>query len=202
MRILKSISIIVIINFNSCSLLESILNQNKIQKPEVQFTNVKIAGLSFDKVDLLFDIKIANPNSVDIDLAGFDYELLVNQKSVISGQQKDQVKIKTKGENTIQFPVSLKFLDIYKTITGLKNKNKSKYQIKCGLKFDLPILGDIRIPISKSGDIPHFKLPKININSINPDKFDLSGGYNSESKSTHFTKFYSNRQFNHSKELG
>lgn len=175
MKLLKIIFIIVIINFTSCAVLDSILKQTNIQKPGVQFSNAKISGLSFDKIDLLFDIKIDNPNSVGIDLAGFDYELLLNQNSFISGQQKDEVKIKARGENTIQLPVSLKFVDIYKTIADLKNKNNSKYQIKCGLNFNLPILGNTRIPISKSGDIPLLKLPKIDINSVKLDKLNFTG---------------------------
>ena len=71
----------ILLNLNSCSILNSILNQMNIQKPTVQITNAKISKLSFNDVSLLFDIEINNPNSVGINLAGFDYELLINNNS-------------------------------------------------------------------------------------------------------------------------
>lgn len=159
----------------ACSVFESIIKQTNVQKPTVEFTNAKISGLSFDKIDLLFDIKIKNPNAVGINLSGFDYDLLINQNSFISGQQNDPIEIKAQGENVIQLPVSLKFLDIYNTYSDLKNNTESKYQIKCGLNFNLPVLGETRIPISKSGDIPLLKLPEIGISSLKLDKFNLTG---------------------------
>jgi LEA14-like dessication related protein len=159
----------------ACSVFESIIKQTNVQKPTVEFTNAKISGLSFDKIDLLFDIKITNPNAVGINLSGFDYDLLINQNSFISGQQNDPLEIKAQGENVIQLPVSLKFLDIYNTYTDLKNNTESKYQIKCGLNFNLPVLGETRIPISKSGDIPLLQFPKIDVSSLKLDKLNLTG---------------------------
>lgn len=169
------LSVTVILSFFSCSTLNSILNQMNVHKPTVQITNAKISKLSFNDLDLLFDIEINNPNSVGISLAGFDYELLLNDNSFISGNQPDELKIPEKGKNTVQLPVNLKFIDIYNTFTDLKNNNKSNYQIKCGLNFNLPVFGNTRIPISKSGDIPLLKLPSIKFNSVKLNNINLTG---------------------------
>lgn len=146
-----------------------------VQKPTVQITNAKISKLSFNDLDLLFDIEINNPNSVGISLAGFDYELLINENSFVSGNQPDKLEIAAKNKNSVQLPVKLKFVDIYNTFTDLKKNNKSSYQIKCGLNFDLPVLGETRIPISKSGDIPLLKLPSISFNSVKLNNINLMG---------------------------
>lgn len=147
----------------------------QVQKPNVQITNAKISKLNFDNLDLLFDIQIDNPNTVGINLAGFDYDLLINENSFISGNQSDELKIEAQKSNTIQLPVTLKFLDLYNTFNDLKNNNESKYQIKCGLNFNLPVLGEVRIPISKSGDIPLLKFPKISFNSVKLQNIGLTG---------------------------
>jgi len=125
--------------FFSCAELNTILNQMSVQKPTVDITNAKIFNLSFDDLDLLFDIQINNPNTVGINLAGFDYELLINDNSFISGNQPDKLEIAAQNSNTIQLPVNLKFVDIYNTFANLKKNDNSKYQIKCGLNFDLPV---------------------------------------------------------------
>jgi len=169
------IILLVLISIYSCATLNTILNQMNVQKPTVEITNAKISDLSFDDLDLLFDIQINNPNTVGINLAGFDYDLLINENSFISGNQPDKLEIAANNQNTVQLPVKLKFLDIYNTFVDLKNNNNSKYQIKCGLNFNLPVLGETRIPISKSGDIPLLKFPKISFNSVKLDKINFSG---------------------------
>ena len=168
-------TLLVLIGIYSCATLNTILNQMNVQKPTVEITNAQISDLSFDDLNLLFDIQIKNPNTVGINLAGFDYELLINENSFISGNQPDQLQIAANNQNTVQLPVKLKFLDIYNTFVDLKNNNNSKYQIKCGLNFNLPVLGETRIPISKSGDIPLLKLPKISFNSVKLDNINFSG---------------------------
>ena len=171
----KILLLVFMLSFISCSTLNTILNQMQVQKPTVQITNAKISKLNFDNLDLLFDIQIDNPNTVGIDLAGFDYDLLINENSFISGNQSDELKIEAQNSSTIQLPVTLKFLDLYNTFNDLKNNNESKYQIKCGLNFNLPVLGNTRIPISKSGDIPLLKLPKISFNSVTLQNIGLTG---------------------------
>jgi len=146
-----------------------------VQKPTVEITNAKISKLSFDDLDLLFDIEINNPNSVGINLAGFDYELLINKNSFVSGNQPDQLEISANGKNTVQLPVKLKFIDIYNTFADLKNNDNSTYHIKCGLNFNLPVLGKTRIPISKNGDIPLLKLPSIKFSSVKLNNINLTG---------------------------
>ena len=64
---------------------------------------------------------------------------------------------------------------LIRTFADLKKNNNSKYQIKCGLNFNLPVLGETRIPISKSGDIPLLKLPSISFNTVKLDNINFSG---------------------------
>ena len=62
----KRISVIIFTGFvliwlAGCSDLLNLLNQMNVQEPKVNFSQVKMTGLTFDKVDLLFDIDINNP---------------------------------------------------------------------------------------------------------------------------------------------
>ncbi len=75
----KLFVLFLMLSFYSCSTLNSILNQMNVKKPTVNITNAKISNLSFNDLDLVFDIQINNPNTIGIYLAGFDYELLINE---------------------------------------------------------------------------------------------------------------------------
>lgn len=160
---------------NSCSELLNLLTQMNVQEPEVNISNVHMTGLSFDKVDLLFDINVNNPNKVGINLAGFDYDLLLNENSFLKGEQTSGLEIKAQGQEVIQLPLVLNYVDIYKTFVSLKDLDSINYQLITGLAFTLPVLGDIRLAISKSGSVPNIKLPAISLSSLKMDKLGFTG---------------------------
>ncbi|MDQ1327066.1 MAG: hypothetical protein QG641_346 [Candidatus Poribacteria bacterium] len=159
---------------SSCSMFQTVVSEN-IKKPKVDFIGAKLSGLSFDAVDLLFDLKIENPNRIGVKLAGFDYDLLLDGSSFVKGNQDKGIDIPSAGEETIQLPVSLRFSDIYRTFENLKDQGASNYQIKCGFSFNVPVLGAVRIPVSKSGEFPLIKLPKLSFNALKLERLTLNG---------------------------
>ncbi len=160
---------------SGCAELLQLLQQSNIQKPSASVIDAKLSGLSFSKADLLFDIKIDNPNNVGINLAGLDYGLKINNFSLFSGTKDDPLNIAAKGSSTIQVPLSLKYDDIYKTVKTLTGQDKSTYTFEGGVSFDLPVLGKIRLPLSKSGELPLLKLPKIKVKNISMESLSWSG---------------------------
>lgn len=184
MKIIKSITdkllkitflMFTILYFNQCAEVLDLLSRTNVQEPDVKISNIKMTGLSFNDVDLLFNIDINNPNNVGINLAGFDYDLQIENNSFISGKQDNGMAIKANGSEIIQLPLTLKFKDIYNTFSKVKNLDSIQYELNTGLSFNLPVLGDIRIPVGKSGNIPALKLPSIGFKKLKMDQIKLSG---------------------------
>ncbi len=161
-----------IVLLSGCSTINQL---TKMQKPEAKVQNVSIAGLSFDAINLLFDIDVRNPNSLGIKLNQFDYDMQINGNSFLSGINDNGLEIAANGQKTVQLPLTLKFADLYKTFTGLKEKDSTSYQLKAGFAFDVPIIGSVRVPVNKSGSLPNLKLPKISIGSLKLARLSLSG---------------------------
>lgn len=160
---------------SGCSMIGSLIGRAKIKEPEVSFIGAEISKLSFDAIDFLFDLKIKNPNSIGIKLAGFDYDFLINENSFLKGAQEEVTEIIANGEEMIRLPLSFRFSDVYQTFQVLRDRGISSYRINVGLSFNLPILGMIRVPISKSGDFPLVKFPKISLDSVILENLSLSG---------------------------
>lgn len=165
-----ALSLIVMLIFG-CTALQQLAN---IQQPTLDVQNVRMTGLSFDAVDLAFDIKIQNPNPLAASLAGFDFDFQINDASFLKGQQDKQVTVQAMGESTIEIPISLNFKDLYSTFQALKNQDSSGYKLLGGLSFNLPVLGATRIPMSKSGKVPNLKLPSVSIGSLKLNKITLT----------------------------
>lgn len=158
----------------SCSEALKILQQSNIRQPAVSISSARLTGLSFDKADLQVDIDINNPNSLAIDLSAFDYEVLINGKSFLSGTENQGLNIAANKSSTIQLPVSLRFNDILSTFRELKSSDSIRYQIKSGLSFDLPMSGSIRVPVSKNGTFPNLKMPSVQLASVRLNDLSFS----------------------------
>lgn len=163
---------LILLFFLGCATLQQIAN---IQEPKLDVQNVRFTGMSFDAIDLAFDISIQNPNALSASLAGFDFDFQINDASFLKGQQNQQLTIQAMGESKIEIPITLNFKELYNTYQALKNQDSSAYKILCGLSFNLPVLGATRIPVSKSGNLPNLKLPDVSIGSLKLNKISLSG---------------------------
>ncbi len=164
--------ILILMQLFGCAALQQIAN---IQKPTVDVQNMRLTGMSFDALDLAFDLKITNPNALSATMAGFDYDFQIGDASFLKGTQDKQLTLQAMGESTLEIPLTLNFKDLYNTFQALKNQDSSAYNLVCGLSFNLPVLGVTRIPVSKSGNLPNLKLPDISIGALKLNKITLSG---------------------------
>jgi LEA14-like dessication related protein len=166
------IAFIVFVTTNfSCSTVKNLAN---IQEPKLSIDQVRFTGLSFEDIDLVFDVNIDNPNQLSATLAGLDYDFKINDASFLQGQQTSNMTIAAMAESNLEVPLTLNFKDLYNTFNSLKNQDSSAYKIDLGLKFDLPILGKTRIPVSKQGYLPMVKLPSLKISSLKVKKMRLT----------------------------
>lgn len=158
--------------FLSCSTLQEL---TQIEKPDVAVQKVHLTGLSFQNISLSFDIGIHNPNKLGISLAGFTYQLFLNNNSFLQGNQDEAVDIEALGNSTIEVPVTMGFSDIYKTFSSLQKQDSTSYRIDFGLLFNLPVLGKTTLPLKKEGTLPLLKLPSVRVASLTVQKLNLTG---------------------------
>ena len=164
--------VISLLLFLSCAGLKELATP---KKPQVSFQGVKLDKLSFDSVDLLFDLKIDNPNAFGVSLAGFDYDMQLNQNSFLSGVQDEKQSLAANGSSVVQFPVTLGFSQIYRTFQSLGDADSTTYNLDLSFSFEVPVLGAIKVPVSKAGKLPLLKLPKISVGDIKLKKLNLTG---------------------------
>ncbi len=143
-------------------------------KPTAELTGARLASIDFQQADLLFDLAIDNRNPVAIDLAGLHYDLKIEDHSLLSGVTAEGLEIKAASTSAVQLPVTLKFDDLRKLPGELWSQDRFSYQLDTRFVVDLPIIGNYAIPVSKTGELPVPKLPKVSIKSIQVKKLGLS----------------------------
>ena len=149
-----------------------------IDPPSVDLTGARLTSLSFDRADLEFQFRLDNPNDVGLDLAGVGYTLLVNGERFLTGDHDDRLRIQANGGTAFELPVSVRFEDVYRTIGSLGGRERSTYRIETEFRFDVPVLGTVRVPATKSGELPLLRAPKLSfgglrLKSLSPQRADL-----------------------------
>lgn len=165
---------ILLIIAGGCQTIKDLANT--IRKPSLTVEDVRVTGFNFQEMELTYDIRIENPNPVALQMMRYDYDMQLNGHSFIKGDQTEQLKIEASGASVFEVPMTLNFLDIYQTVTGLaKNDDQTTYRFLSHLTFDLPVLGATEIPVKKQGTIPLLKLPSLSISNVRVNNLSLSG---------------------------
>ena len=141
--------------------------------PTARLVDARLAGIDFQQVDLVFDLAVENQNPVAIKLAGLNYDFKVENHSLLSGVTAQGVEIKPAATSTVELPLSLKFDDLRKLPGELWQQDRFEYQLNTKFVVDLPIVGNYAIPVTKTGELPVPKIPKISIKDIQIKKMGL-----------------------------
>ena len=135
-------------------------------KPTARLTDTRLANINFEQADLVFDLAVENQNPVAIKLAGLNYDLKIEDQSLVSGVTAQGLEISPVSTSTVQLPVTLKFDDLKKLPGELWQQDRFAYQLDTKFVVDVPFLGQIPIPVSKTGELPVPKLPEVRIRNI------------------------------------
>ena len=142
-------------------------------KPTAKIVDTRLVGINFDKADIVFDIMIDNPNPVAFNLAGLDYEIKLESQSLFSGTTAQGLQLKSRSQNKVELPVTLKFDDLKKLPGKLWDKDKIAYQLNSTITVNLPVIGNYDIHLAKPGEIPVPKLPDIKLKAIRINKLNF-----------------------------
>jgi len=151
--------------FLFCSLYGCAILREAIQKPTVEFQDFSIADIDFTGVNTMFDFKVKNPNPVGVKINGFDYRFIIEGNQFLSGNNPQEVLLKSAGESTISIPIAIKYLDVYKAVAALKGNDNVPYQLAGDIYFNTPI-GRLQVPFSKRGNLPALKMPKVSLGEV------------------------------------
>ncbi|MGO2356466.1 MAG: LEA type 2 family protein [Marinomonas foliarum] len=145
----RFIGIALIVLLSGCSALKDTMD---VRKPTASVTDVSVKSVSTKSMTLLVEVKVNNPNSFDLETAGIDLDLLLNEHKVVKINQPDvSLSLPAKGSNSLSLPVTLMFDQILESIGELPDKGGLKYVVKGAVAINLPVLGDFDVPVDYSG---------------------------------------------------
>ena len=143
-------------------------------KPTARLTDTRLTNIDFEQADLVFDLAVQNQNPFGINLAGLEYDLKIENRSLISGITAQGLKIGPAATSNVQLPVTLKFADLKKLPGELWQQDKFSYQLDSRFIVDLPVIGNYAIPVAKQGELPVPRLPRVSLNDVTVRNLSIS----------------------------
>lgn len=125
-----------------------------MQSPKVDVTGVKLKGTTLAGADVLVQLRVDNPNDVNLVLDGVVYHLRLNGQPLLDGHYDQQIQIAAGGPTAVELPVTIRFDDLYRVIQTLQNQKNPEYALNADLRFAVPVLGEVTVPVTQTGKVP------------------------------------------------
>lgn len=140
---------------------ESIQQVMMVKKPTASLKAVSFENITLKSATLLFDVEVQNPYPVALPLLNMDYALATGANKLLSGKADLQTTIPANDKKVVSLPATISYLDVAKAFMGIRPGSKIPYRADVGLSVDTQSLGQIRLPLNKTGELSAPAIPEI-----------------------------------------
>ncbi len=157
--------------FSGCQTLEGILQSSP--RPTARIIGTELKNLSLQKIDLVFNVEIANPYAVDLPLLDLAYAVGSGGTSLLQGNIKPSGAVPAGGTSVIQLPARITFASLIRTLKDVRPGSVVPYKVDMTLGVDAPVAGRLTLPLSKSGELPVPAAPEVDLYSFEIAKLGM-----------------------------
>nr|CAB3475686.1 unnamed protein product [Digitaria exilis] len=127
----------------------------KVEKPEAELSDVSLGHVGRDGATLASRIDVRNPYSHAIPVS---YSLKSAGREVASGTMPDPGSLVAGDTTRLDVPVKVPYDFLVSLARDAGTDWDIDYEMRVGLTVDLPIVGNLTLPLTKSGEL---KLPTL-----------------------------------------
>lgn len=123
-----------------------------VKEPRVTVTRTRITGLDMAGVNIECSLAISNPNSYDLTLMGYSYDLHIMSLPLASGDRQEPLEITAGKQTEMKIPIRIKYDDLVTILKRKPDLDHVPYRLKARLQLATS-LGGMLIPIDISDTI-------------------------------------------------
>lgn len=138
---MKNLLILLVLLLTGCSMF--------VAEPTVTVQRANLINLDSRGVDLEFLLAVQNPNSFDIAMNGYHYDLQIVTLPVARGGARERVAFKGKETTDFRLPVRVEYKDLIAIVKRRPDPDKIPYRLQAGLEMETPV-GQLLVPIDRT----------------------------------------------------
>ena len=141
--------------------------------PSAKLAGVSLTDIDLQSVTIVFNVELTNPNASALPLANVDYELSSQGNSFFTGEAPLQGEVPARGTKTVSLPAKIAYAQLLTALANVKLGSVLPYKAQLGLSVNVPILGKLRLPVSREGNLPVPAAPGVELAGVKWDKLTL-----------------------------
>jgi len=107
-----------------------------LESPRISLANLAIRETTGFETVLQVQLRVLNPNDVDLNIRGVDCKLEINDKPFAYGISKTAVQVPAYGSATVPVTVYSSALDIARGLLGMQGREQLSYQLKGKVRLE------------------------------------------------------------------
>lgn len=135
------------------ALLAATAGCGMLEKPTARITGVKLQDVQTTSATMLFDVQVDNPYTLDMPLSDVDYALTSQGQRFVAGEAEIAGAVPAGGSKTVGIPVRISYVELINAVKGAAPGVTIPYTADLGLSMDAPMLGRLRVPVSREGEL-------------------------------------------------
>lgn len=121
-----------------------------INAPVVTVQDLKVVSVDPTGAGMELYLTVNNPNSFDVKLQGYSYDLKVMTLLLAKGGAREEVKFAAMAESDLRIPIRISFGDLVEIFKRKPDPEKIPYQLVAGLDLETPF-GQMTVPVNRTG---------------------------------------------------
>ncbi|GJT72364.1 desiccation protectant protein Lea14 [Tanacetum coccineum] len=129
-----------------------------MSKPEASVTDVDLKGVCLSNVTYLAKVNVTNPYSTSVPIGEIRYVLKSGGCVITEGTVPDPGSLKESADTMLDIELKVAHSVLVSLVKDIGRDWDIDYELVVQLVVDLPLIGDICIPVTSKGEI---KLPSL-----------------------------------------
>ncbi|GFO68299.1 WHy domain-containing lipoprotein [Geomonas limicola] len=121
-----------------------------VKEPQVAVRDLNVVSLDPAGLGMELYLTVNNPNSFDVRLLGYSYDLKVMALPLAKGGARDEVRFAANSETGLRIPVKIGYNELIEILKRIPDPDHIPYALSAGLELETPV-GQRNIPVNRTG---------------------------------------------------
>ena len=124
-----------------------------LETPRISLADIQVLEASGMESAFMVQLRVQNPNEVDLDIRGVDCDIEINGKPFAYGMSNTPVRISAYGSDTVPVKVYTSVIDIFRGLLNLPGRDDLRYQVKGKVRMGGAGFMPATLPFDSQGTI-------------------------------------------------
>lgn len=164
-KLLSAVIVFFPLILAGCQSVEKLMNA--APQPSARVIGAELRDLKLNSVDMIFSVEVSNPYTTALPVAKLAYVLDSRGTTLLEGAIEPTGAIPARGRSVLQLPARITFDSMLATLKGVQPGSVVPWRADFIVEVDAPVIGLMKLPLSRSGELPVPAMPKVEVIGFN-----------------------------------